>query len=86
MRDSTQGTWQVVEVLENALMIETTEQLPGGGTETNRVRYQFEPGGDTAIIVAPTSEVLADCNPVIVFKRVDSVSVMAEKPADHTVK
>ena len=75
LRDSTQGTWRALNVEKNAVFVETEEQLPQGGTEKNRVRYQFENDGNVAVMVAPTSELLAGCNPVFVFERILPESV-----------
>jgi hypothetical protein len=75
LRDSTRGNWRTLKVEGNAIFVETTEPLPQGGTETNQVRYQFEQDGRLAIMVAPTSDQLADCNPVFVFERVEAVGL-----------
>lgn len=87
LRDSTEGTWRIVEQQANAVIVETTEPLPAGGTETNQVRYQFEQDGQLAIMVAPTSEQLADCQPVFVFKRVEtSNTAVADRAVDSSLK
>lgn len=80
LRDSTTGTWRVVESSGNVLVVETTEQLPGGGTETSRVRYELGSGDRTAVMPAPTSELLAGCQPVFVFEKVEAVGNAASPP------
>ena len=74
LRDSSRGTWKTRKVEGNAIFVETTEPLPQGGTETNQIRYQFQ-GGDVAVMVAPTSQQLADCNPLFVFERIQPAEV-----------
>ncbi len=74
LRDSTTGTWRVIDASNDVVWVETVEQLPGGGTETSRVRYELSDDGHTAVMPAPTSELLAGCNPVFVFQRIESVS------------
>ncbi|MGI9516579.1 MAG: hypothetical protein ACR2NP_06030 [Pirellulaceae bacterium] len=85
LRDNTRGTWKAIEVLPNAIVLETTEPAPNGGTETKRVRYQFEMDGQVAIMVAPTSESLADCNPVFVFQRVDAPAAATAGRANNSL-
>lgn len=85
LRDSTEGQWRPLNVEKNAILIETTEKSPAGETTTNRVRYQFQQGGDVAIMVAPTSEQLATLNPVIVFERIKGESV-ADGANEGTLK
>ena len=69
IRDSTTGVWSVVSETDNAIMIETQEQGPGGGVETTQSRYQFVDGGAYALMVAPAADELADCNPLFVFEK-----------------
>ncbi len=84
MRDSTRGKWSVVENLADAVVIETSEQLPAGGTETNQVRYQFGPEGNTVSMRPPVSPWLAGCNPVFVLQRMDeSTARLASEPGQN---
>lgn len=85
LRESTEGKWRPLNVEKNAILIETSEQSPTGEMTTNRVRYQFQEGGDVAIMVAPTSEQLAALNPVIVFERIKGESV-ADGANEGTLK
>jgi hypothetical protein len=78
MRDSTTGTWRVIEATGNALVIETVETLPQGGTQTSQVRYELSADGRTAVMAAPTSQMLATCEPAFVFERVETVSSSAD--------
>lgn len=87
LRDSTTGNWKAIEEFSDAVVIETTEHLPNGGTETSRMRYQFSDGGQVAVMVAPTSSELADCDPVFVFRRVEPPTPqVAVKSSEAAIK
>ncbi len=81
LRDSTRGQWTVVDSTTDAVVIETVEPLPAGGTETNQVRYEFGQANNALRMVPPTSPWLAGCNPVFVFERIeDSMVQVANQP------
>ncbi len=86
LRDNTRGSWRPVEVLPDAIVMETTEPSPEGGNQTQRVRYQFEMDGQIAIMSAPTSGHLADCNPVFVFERVgEPTATVADRAGNRLI-
>jgi hypothetical protein len=86
LRDSTTGRWRVLEQDADSVLVETVETLPGGGTETNQVRYRFLEEGRYATMPAPTSELLAGCQPQFIFERVNTTSQVARQPGETGVR
>lgn len=74
-RGNSRGQWRILDdTTPNSVLLETTEYLPNGTQSVDKVRYTFGPGGNVAYMVAGVNEMLADCNPVIVFDRVSGSS------------
>ena len=86
LRDNTQGTWSVVESLPDAIVIETVEQLRSGDSQTNQIRYQIGPGGNTITTRAPTAPWLISCKPVFVFERIEESTAQNPVPNQPALK
>ena len=86
-RESTTGKFRVLRETMGAVVIETTEKLPSGGTQTNQVEYRLQDDGQLAVMSAPTSAELSDCDPLFVFQRVDDPDAqVAEQNLPDTSK
>ena len=83
-RGNSRGQWRILDdTTPNSVLLETTEYLPNGTQSVDKVRYTFGPGGNVAYMVAGVNEMLADCNPMIVFDRVSgSNENLANQPAN----
>ena len=69
LRETTGGTWNVVEETENRVTVETVENSSGGPFSTRQVQYEFVGGRDQMRMPAPVSPELKAFQPYIVFER-----------------
>jgi hypothetical protein len=83
-RGNSRGQWRILDdTTPGSVLLETVEYLPNGLQSTDKVRYTFGPDGNVAYMVAGVNQLLADCNPLIVFDRVSGTNgQLANQPGN----
>ncbi len=64
-----EGTWRIVGVDGESLVVEIAESNPDGSKTMSRKAYRFSDGGERFAVSIPLEDVLGECNPMIVFER-----------------
>jgi hypothetical protein len=84
------GTYQIVEVDGPKFIIEITEQGPDGKPIRERKLLQFYEDGDHMGILVPAPDLFADCNPLMVFERMNPRAMaeesIAQQPGAQQIK
>ena len=84
-----EGTWRVVEVREEGVVVEIAELNPDGSKTMSRKAYKFYDDGEHFAVSIPLEDVLGECNPMIVFERQylnEPQGAIAEAPSDTQTK
>jgi hypothetical protein len=84
-----EGTWRIIEVREDGVVVEIAELNPDGSKTMSRKAYRFYDDGEHFAVSIPLEDVLGECNPMIVFERQhldEPQGTIAAAPGDTQTK
>jgi len=84
------GTWKVIQVDSDSMIVELVEQMEGGEATTNQVRLAISPDGQQLARPTELDPQLAVCEPKFVFARIPEDFMLqteiATQPEVQTLK